>query len=40
MPVADVNPEDFLSQNQSKMDEGLLVKFFLKPKQDKTASQE
>jgi hypothetical protein len=39
-PIADVNHEDFMSSNQSRMDEGLLVKFFLKPKQDKAASAE
>lgn len=39
-PIADVNPEDFMSTNQSRMDDALLVKFFLKPKQDKRASEE
>ncbi len=35
-----VNSEDFDSRNQSKMDEQLLVRFYLKPKQDMRASEE
>lgn len=34
------NSQDFAQQNQQKMDEQLLVRFFLKPRQDPTASAE
>ena len=34
MLTADLNPDDFKARNQSKLDEGLLVKFFIKPLQD------
>jgi hypothetical protein len=37
--VADFNHEDFQQAQQQKMDEGLLVKFFVKPFHDKMASQ-
>ena len=35
-----VNSEDFDSRNQSKMDEQLLVRFYLKPRQDNKATAE
>ena len=35
-----VNSEDFDQRNQHKMDEQLLVRFYLKPKQDNRASEE
>ena len=34
MPIADLNPDDFMSRNQNRMDEGLLVKFYIKPLKD------
>ena len=41
MQIADFNPDDFRTDQQSKMDEGLLVKFYIKPVQNQaeTASQ-
>lgn len=38
MELGSVNYEDFTSSAQSEMDKRLLVKFFIKPLQDKTAS--
>lgn len=35
----EVNPNHFLPHNQHEADKNLLVKFFLKPRQDKEASQ-
>ena len=35
-----VSADDFQHQNQSKMDEGLLVRFYVKPKHDMRKSQE
>ena len=40
MQTADYNPDDFLVNQQSKMDEGLLVKFLFKTKQDLVASND
>jgi hypothetical protein len=40
MHVADFNHEDFEQRNQAKQDEGLLVKFFIKPREDAVASKE
>ena len=39
MQTADVNHEDFLNQNQTKMDEALLVKFFIKAKLSQSATK-
>lgn len=36
----DVNPNDFLDSKQSEADSALLVRFFIKPVQDKSASLE
>ena len=33
-----INPDDFLDSNQSELDKNLLVKFFVKPLQDKAAT--
>ena len=40
MQIADFNPDDFQSEAQSKMDEGLLVKFYIKPIQNSAATAE
>ena len=40
MQVADFNHEDFQQNQQQKMDEGLLVKFFVKPFHDQVKSKE
>lgn len=40
MQTAEYNYEDFESQQQRKMDEGLLVRFYVKPVQDQRASNE
>lgn len=34
MPIADYNPDDFNANSQSKLDEGLLVRFYIKPRPD------
>ena len=38
MQTAEFNPDDFRSSAQSKMDEGLLVKFFIKARPDQAAT--
>jgi hypothetical protein len=37
--TAEFNPDDFQNQHQAKMDESLLVKFFLKPRPDRIATE-
>ena len=37
--TANLNPDDFLARSQSRMDEGLLVKFYIKAKEDKVESK-
>jgi hypothetical protein len=36
VPIADYNPDDFSANNQSRVDEGLLVRFYVKPIQKGT----
>jgi hypothetical protein len=36
--LSDVNPDDFMQANQNEADKALLVKFFIKPLQDKAAT--
>lgn len=38
--LSNVNPDDFTTGRESEMDAQLLVRFFLTPKQDKTATEE
>jgi len=40
MQIADFNHQDFAQNAQSKLDENLLVKFFIKQRQDKAATKE
>ena len=39
MQTTELNPDDFLSRNQNRMDDTLLVKFFIKPRQDEDETQ-
>jgi hypothetical protein len=39
VPIADYNPDDFNASNQSKVDEGLLVRFYIKARQDQRETQ-